>query len=121
MHTILPDKNKNRLTVILKGNFNKSEGEKCVNEIVSAVNRLRRGFDVITDISEFMGADKKCEEFFLAMCKLMKIRGANHIIRVVGASKQALVTFATETLLVDNYTVKYVPTMKEAEELLKLL
>lgn len=119
MYTVQVDKNQNILKITLKDNFNKSDGERCISEIVSAVNRLRRGFDVITDISAFKGSEKKCEDFFLASCKLMKRRGANHIVRVVGASKEALVKFAMETKLIDNYPVKYVPTLKDAEKLLK--
>lgn len=120
MHTIRLDKDMNRLIVILKGSFNKSEGEQCVNDIVFSVNQLKRGFDVINDISEFQGSDEKCEDFFLNSFMLLKIKGVRNIIRVVGASKKALLKFATETKLIDNYPVQCVPTMKDAENILML-
>lgn len=119
MYVVKADKSRNRLTIVLKGTFNKTEGERCLQETIAAVNRLKRGFDIINDISEFTGSDKKSEEFFQCSCKLMKIRGANHIIRVVGASKEALVKFATVTVHIDNYPVKYVPSMEDAEKFLE--
>ena len=118
MYEIKLDKTANRLSIILSGSIGKLEGEKCAAEIVGAVNQLKRGFDVITDISHYKTADKKSEEFFKGTLKFMKIRGVRNVVRVVGGSKEALVKFAQVTKQVENYHVKYVPTMEEAEKLL---
>ena len=118
MHTIKLDTSLNRLIIILEGYFNKHAGEQCISEIVSAVNQLKPGFDIITDISEFRGSKKECDDFFWSAFTFMKIKSARHIIRVIGSSKQALIKFAAETKLIDNYQVRYVPTLKDAEELL---
>ena len=118
MHDIRPDVEKNRLTLTLKGVFNKREGEQCVTDIVSAVNQLKRGFDVITDISEFEGSDKKSDEFLQGVLKFLVIRGVKRVIRVVGGSREALVKFARVTIQLDKYPVQYVPTMGDAEKIL---
>jgi hypothetical protein len=118
MHELKLDIDNNRLTIILRGVLTKNEGEKVVGEVVAAVNQLKRGFDIINDISGFEGSDKKSEEFFQGALKFLKIRGVNRVIRVVGGARGALVKFATGTKLINNYPVQYVPAMKDALQLL---
>ena len=50
--------------------------------------------------------------------KIVKEKGAKHIIRVVGSSKFALRIFAKFANLIDNLKISYVPTIEKAEELL---
>jgi hypothetical protein len=119
MYEIDVDKEKNRLTIVLQGTISKAEALKANREIVSAVTHLKRGFDVINDISKYETTEKKNEELFVQSIKFLKMRGVNNVIRVVGNSKEALVKFATVTKEVAQYNVKYVPTMEDAEELLE--
>lgn len=119
MYKITLDKSNNRLTVILQGNIGKIEGEKAGREIVAAVNQLRRGFSVITDISLFENASEKNNEILRNSMKVMKIRGAGTIVRVVGGSKAGLLRFAQTTKEVPGYSVQYVPTIDAAITLLE--
>ncbi len=119
MYDITVDKEKNRLVVILRGTIGKIESEKIAREMVTACNQLKRGFDVINDISSYEAADKKSEDVFKTVIEFLKIRGVKNVVRVVGGSKMALMKFADITKKVANYTVRYVPTMAEAEKVLE--
>jgi hypothetical protein len=119
MYDIAVNKEKNRLVVILRGTIGKIESEKIAREMVVACNQLKRGFDVINDISAYETADKKSEDVFKNMVEFLKIRGVKNVVRVVGGSKMALMKFADITKKVANYTVRYVPTMEEAEKVLE--
>ncbi|MBN1757093.1 MAG: hypothetical protein JW863_02180 [Chitinispirillaceae bacterium] len=118
MYELIVDTANNRLTVILSGIIGKMESEKIAREMVAACSRLKRGFDVINDISRYEAADKKSEDVFKGVIEFFKIRGVRKVIRVVGGSKAALVKFADVTKTVSNYTVQYVPTMEAAVKLL---
>jgi hypothetical protein len=112
------DKAKNRLTIILGGSIGKTEGEMVNRELVTAVNKLQRGFSVITDISTYESADKKNEQLLKQSMKFLKLRGVSTIIRVVGGSKAGLVKFAQLTKEIKDYSVHYVATMEAAVQLL---
>ena len=119
MYDIIVDKEKNRLTVSISGTIGKIEGEKIAREMVAAINQLKRGFDVINDISRYETADKKSEDIFKSTIEFLKIRGVRNVVRVVGGSKAALVKFADISKGVTNYQIRYVPTMDAAIQLLE--
>lgn len=119
MYTINVDKDKNRLIIVLQGTIGKIESEKIAREMVVAINQLKRGFDVINDISHYEAADKKSEDIFKSTIEFLKIRGVKNVVRVVGGSKAALVKFAAVSKSVSNYAIRYVPTMEAATQLLE--
>ena len=118
MYELIVDAVKNRLTIRIGGTIGKIEGEKIAREMVTVCNQLKRGFDVINDISGYETADKKSEEVFKGVIEFLKVRGVRKVVRVVGGSRAALMKFADVTKTVNNYTVQYVPTMQDAEKLL---
>ena len=119
MYEITADRERNRLVVTLRGTIGKIESEKIAREMVVVCNQLKRGFDVINDISQYEDADKKSEDIFKNMIEFLKIRGVRSVVRVVGGSRGALMKFADVTKGVSRYTVRYVPTFADAEKLLE--
>jgi len=102
----------------MSGEIDKADGEKLQRKVLSMLGQLKRGFDVINDISEYKSTHINNENLFKSTIEILKMRGVNNIIRVVGNSKEALVQFANISKSIRNYNVKYIPTIEEAEKLL---
>ena len=119
MYTINIDKEKNRVIVFLQGTIGRIESEKIARELFAAVGRLRRGFDVINDISRYEDGDRKSEETLKSTIEFLKVRGVRNVVRVVGGSKDALMKFSGVSKSTPNYTIRYVPTLEAAIKLLE--
>lgn len=111
----------NRLTITLSGKQSKSDIDKVKDEIIRAVNTLSPGFSVITNISNFQSLDLITQPLMTEMANYLISRKCKKIIRVVGSSKEGLLTFAQSTKHIKNYNVMHVATMDDALKELKII
>jgi len=117
MYTVTADVKKNRLYVTLVGYFDYKQMKECTDKTIIELWKLKRGFDVITDISQFkpLGQDTLVEvERAQAQFKKSGIR---HGIRVEGKAKLTSIQFSRIGKTVD-YIPDTVETLAEAEKLL---
>ncbi|OGN99055.1 MAG: hypothetical protein A2Y58_00475 [Chloroflexi bacterium RBG_13_51_52] len=117
MFTVTADIAKNRLYVSLVGYFNYEQMKECTDKTIIELRKLKPGFDVITDISQFkpLGQDTLVEvERAQAQFKKSGIR---HGIRVEGKAKLTSIQFSRIGKTVD-YIPDTVETIEEAEKLL---
>ena len=118
MYKVKTDLEKNRLTIILAGFISADEAATVRDAIVSEVSKLTPGFDVINDISNFRLGQDQAGTVLKEIIKYLISKGVKKVIRVVGASQTGLIQFANHTGEVSAYNVKYVPTLKDAENFL---
>ena len=118
MFRIRSDKATNRLYIRLSGSITLAEANDAVQRIDSEASILKAGFDVINDFSLYRAGDQRAEPMVSQVMNLLANRGVGRVVRIVGNSKEGLKQFARVSTGVDGYSVKYVPTMADAEEFL---
>jgi hypothetical protein len=117
MYTVTANIEKNRLYVTLVGFFDYNQMKECTDKTILELKKLKPGFDVITDISQFkpLGQDTLVEvERAQAQFKKSGIR---YGLRVEGKSKLTSMQFSRVGKTVD-YIPDTVETLEEAEKLL---
>ena len=85
------DISKNRLYITLKGSVGQAESQQVASQVIEYIKKLKPGFDVVTDISEFEPATQKAAEALLLVHKVLMEHGVNRIVRVVGMELKATV------------------------------
>ena len=118
MHSIRKDTKNNRLYITLHEIISFEEAQKVKEQLFKDIEDLQPGFDVINDISKLVNADEKAAKFIEEVDKYFVIKKVKKIIRVVGPSKTGLMLFAKYSPQIESIDIKYVPTLKEAEEML---
>ena len=118
MHSIRKDIKYNRIYITLHGVIPFDEAMKVKEKLFKEVEGLQPGFDVVNDISKLISADEKAAKFLEEVNKYFVFKKVKRIIRVVGHSKAGLVLFAKHSPKYDGVEIKYVPTLKEAEDML---
>ncbi|OGO18837.1 MAG: hypothetical protein A2Z15_07185 [Chloroflexi bacterium RBG_16_50_11] len=117
MFTVRADIQKNRLYVKLVGFFDYNEMKASTDKVIEEVKKLKPGFDVINDVSDFKPAGQDTlKEIERAQTHLKK-SGIRHGIRVEGKAKLTGAQF-TRVGKTANYVADAVETMEEAEKLL---
>ena len=117
MYTIRADVGKNRLYVKLAGFFDYNELKASTDKSIEEVKKLKPGFDVINDVSEFKPANQDIlKEIERVQVHLKKV-GVRHVVRVQGDSKLTNLQFSRIGKAVD-YVAEAVDTMEDAEKLL---
>lgn len=120
MYRISADQILNRLIITLSGTIKKNEVEKIYELVHTEVALLNRNFSVITNISAFKSLEIVSKDILSKFSDLLKSKGCGKIVRVVGASKEGLLTFHHNTNHIKNYNVSYVASMEDALKLLKI-
>lgn len=93
MYTIDCDPVKNRIHIKLVGSLGMDEMVKCVNETIAATKKLRRGYDVITDIVEFAPATPEVAKQIERAQAHFVASGVRKGVRVVGSKVLAGLQF----------------------------
>lgn len=110
---------KNCLHTKLVGFITDDLAKKHADEFIAALDQVRSGFDMISDITEFKpGSPYAVTQLERAQVEAKK-RGLRRMVRIVGASviaKMQVQRASEETGLSD---VRYASSMAEAEELLR--
>ncbi len=109
---------KNRLYVTFKGKMELDEIKIACANAHQEARRLRAGFGVISDVSEFFPAT---EDGRLAMQQTMKTlneMGMGEVVRIVPSNAQVAGNQWQRTSRAVGYVAHQVPTLAEAEKLL---
>jgi hypothetical protein len=117
MYNIRVDTVKNRLYVTLVGFFSLDEIKKCGDETIEATKRLRSGYDVVTDISQFKAGTPEVAEDIKRVQHHFRSSGARQGARIVGENPIAKMQFRRTSSQVAYNSVD-VATLAEAERLL---
>jgi hypothetical protein len=91
MYQSRADIDQNRLYVTLKGRIASKESEQAASQVIADLKKLKSGFDVVTDISEFEPATQKEVDMLIQVHKILIESGVNRIARVVGSGIKATV------------------------------
>jgi hypothetical protein len=118
MIRIQKDVAKNRLYIFISGTLSFDDAENAKDLIEKEVAFLKPDFDVINDISKFIHGDDDAGSILKEIIMLLIQKKVNRVVRVVGTSKMGLVQFASNSVAIDSYKLKYVPTLEEAEKFL---
>ena len=118
MYKIKKDIVRNRLYISITGVLSLEEAKKARHSIEVEVEFLKPNFDLINDISKFIHGDEEAGKVLQGIMIFLIQKKVNYVIRVVGTSKTGLMQFANNSLPIDSYKLKYVPTMEEAETFL---
>jgi hypothetical protein len=117
MFTVEADIQKNRLYSKMVGYFDYNEMKECTDKTISEVKKLKPGFDVITDLSEFKPVGQDTLDEVARGQAFLKKAGVRHAIRVEGKFKLTSMQFSRMGKSVD-YVPDIVATREEAEKLL---
>jgi hypothetical protein len=121
-YTVMADTDKNVLRVEFVGYFNDEEATRACELVLEEAAKLRTGFSIITDISEFMAASEGGAEEIKRIQGALGNMGVSQVIRVVGARATAalqLTRTAREAGYGPGAEPVSVKTQEEAEALLK--
>ncbi len=120
MYKINVDAQKNRLYLTLIGFFTPEEILRCGDETIAATRKLKAGYDVVTDITEFKpGSAEVAKDIERVQAHFIKT-GARQGVRVVGQNSSSSMQFDRVGKLA-GYQSTPVRTMVEAETLLNAL
>lgn len=117
MYDIRVDTVKNRLYVTLTGFFALDEIKKCGNETIEATKRLRPGYDVVTDITQFKVGTPEVAEDIKRVQHHFSVSGVRQGVRIVGRNPIAKIQFRRTGSEV-AYNSTDVATPADAEALL---
>jgi hypothetical protein len=117
LYSVKADVQKNRLYVTLEGFFEKELMKECTDKTIEETKKLKRGFDVITDLSNFKPVGKEALAEVARGQSFFKQAGIRHGIRVESTSALTTNQFDRLGKSVD-YNPNVVKNVLEAERLL---
>ncbi|OGN99462.1 MAG: hypothetical protein A2Y89_07390 [Chloroflexi bacterium RBG_13_51_18] len=120
MFTVRADVQKNRLYVKLVGFFDYNEMKEATDKTIEGIKKLKPGYDIINDISEFKPVGQDTLKEVERGQKYFKQSEIRHGIRVEGKAKLTNLQFNRVGKTID-YVPDAVETMEEAEKLLDSL
>ncbi|WP_424017589.1 hypothetical protein ACOZ4N_17210 [Halorientalis pallida] len=113
------DEAENRLYLDLGGHFGPEEAKKANEATKEAVQRLDPGFEVITDLSEFVPGDQDAVKYIEEGKQVVREAGASAAVRVMGeGSTTGQMHFERVGEDEEEYAVAMADTVEEAEKLL---
>ncbi len=86
MYKISANQIKNRLNMQLKGYMDDQELHAAAEVLITEVKKLKPGFDVIDDISEFKPASPQGSQEIARCQKYVLEHGVRHVIRILGTN-----------------------------------
>ncbi|MBW1810031.1 MAG: hypothetical protein JRJ87_17675 [Deltaproteobacteria bacterium] len=117
LYNITADIPKNRLYLTFEGSFSDDEAKLVFKETLKEANKLRAGFDVINDISEFQPATIEGTKVIQAAQEVLVKLGVNRVVRVVGKSIIGQMQFR-RTFKTFGKVAQTAATVEEAEKML---
>ena len=117
MYEFKIDREKNRLYITMEGFFQPEEMKRCADETIKAVNQMKPGYDVITDISRFSPVGKVAHQEISRVQEYFGKSGIRHGVRVTG--NKALIEMQFQRLGKEvGYNPTEFTTVEEAERFL---
>jgi hypothetical protein len=120
MYSIRADVLKNRLYVKFNGFFEFKEMKECTDKTIIESKKLKPGFDVITDISQFKAVGQETLAEVKRAQAYLKQSGVRHAIRIAGNSAVANSQFS-RVGKTTAYAPETVATLADAEKYLNSL
>jgi hypothetical protein len=120
MYKIHVDTARNRLYVTMIGFLSLEEAKRCGDETIAAAQKLKPGYDVISDISEFKPGTQDVAKDIERVQAHFRQTGARKGVRVVGQNSASSMQFARTGKLA-GFNSDNVATVAEAEQLLDSL
>jgi hypothetical protein len=114
---IVADIKKNRLYCTLGGFFGTKEMKECSDKTIEECKKLKPGFDVISDISDFKAVGQNALDEVKRAQAFFKQHGVRRAIRVEGKAKLTSIQFTRVGKEVE-FTPQTVATLAEAEKIL---
>jgi hypothetical protein len=116
-YVIQADTAKNRLNITLNGFFSDAEVTAAVDKIIDEAKKLKPGFVVINDVSNFKPASQTAVGEMKRAQVFVKENGAARIIRVVGEATLASMQLSRSGKEA-GYDADTVGSLAEVEKLL---
>jgi len=114
MYKIECDPKKNRIYIKMSGFMRQDELAKCSDETIAATAKLRRGYDVITDLVDFSPAAPEVTKEIERVQAHFVASGVRKGVRIVGRQVLSGLQFK-RTGASAHYTSVNVATLAEAE------
>ncbi len=108
---------KNRLYMIVGGFFTDEEMVKAVDQVIEGIKKLKPGFDIINDISEFRPATPQGAEEMKRAQLFAKSAGVGRVIRIVKSAVLGQMQFTRKSKEA-GYAGETAASIREAEEML---
>ena len=108
---------KNRLYIMLEGYFQEDEAKVAADQVILEAKKLRSGFGLVSEISQFKPASPQAAEHILRAQRAMKELGVHRMVRVVGGNalgKMQMQRTASQAGLEADYAA----TREEADRML---
>jgi hypothetical protein len=121
MYKVKLDIARNRLYVTLVGFFSIEEIKRCGDETIAATKKLRRGYDVVTDISGLKPGTPEVAEVHERVQAHFRASGARQGVRVIGGAFTAASLQLNRTAKLVGFQSTTVATLADAEKLLDAL
>jgi hypothetical protein len=121
MYKVKLDVARNRLYVKLAGFFSLEEIRRCSDETIAATKKLRRGYDVVTDISGLKSGTPEVAQEHERVQAHFRASGARQGVRVIGGAFTAASLQLNRTAKLAGYQSTTVETLADAEKLLDTL
>lgn len=109
------------LVLILKKHFDSREAELLYEQACQDINKLKKGFSVLTDLSSLESVDIKVRPFIVKLMDLLNSNGVSKVVRIIpnndkdiGFMIMSMFHYSSDVAI---YTCK---THQEAEKHLKL-
>jgi hypothetical protein len=113
------DEAENRLYIDLGGHFTAEEAKESTEEVKEKVERLDPGFEVITDLEDFIPGDEDAVEYVEEGKRIIREHGASAAVRVMGeGSTTGQMHFERLGEDQEEYAVAMADTIEQAEKLL---
>ena len=110
---------RNRLYLKLVGFFRSRDVEPALAELDAALAQVKPGFDVVTDLSEFVPGSPAAADALRRGGERVKAKGRRHAVRITGGLMTGLMQF--QRLLrgvFDEDSVRYTRSTAEADAVL---
>ena len=85
MYQVKAITDKNYISIVLKGIMEADEAKNAAEEVENALTKVKDGFDIINDISEFKPVTEDAMKYIQQAQKAAEKKGAKRIIRIVGS------------------------------------
>ncbi|WP_205525481.1 STAS domain-containing protein [Pyxidicoccus trucidator] len=108
---------KNRLVVRIWGDLDDAEARQIGDAAVRAVDRLRPGLDILSDLSGLTRVPVECAAQLRRIVEAAQARGLRQVVRVVGRSAEAALQFQRISRSI-GYEAYLAFSLEEAERML---
>lgn len=118
-YTFQVNRAKNRLVIKLSGFFRGSDVEPAMTKLRAALVELEPGFDVITDLSDFVPGSPGAAKAMAQAGQMVKEKGRRNAVRITGGLMTGLMQFQRLLKGVFNEDeVRYAKSIQEADSIL---